>query len=118
MSKKKSSGGMGFRNVHDFNVALLGKQGWRLLHFAEKLVSRVYKARYYPHRSFFNAKLQLVFWQQDKERIHIAVMVCWMIWKHRNELVWNQHRSEITEAVESTYSILSQWDDVQDRTFD
>ncbi|XP_074341885.1 putative mitochondrial protein AtMg00310 [Apium graveolens] len=45
MSKKKSSGGMGFRKLHDFNIALIGKQGWRLLTHPEKLVSKVYKAR-------------------------------------------------------------------------
>lgn len=58
MCKKKSDRGMGFRNIHDFNIALLGKQGWRLLQFPEKLVSKAYKARYYPHGSFLNAKLE------------------------------------------------------------
>lgn len=43
--KRKSIGGMGFRSLRDFNVTLLGKQGWRLLQYPEKLVSRVYKAR-------------------------------------------------------------------------
>lgn len=57
MSKKKSMGGIGFRNVRDFNVALLCSQGWRLLRYPEKLVSRVFKARYYPTGSFFSAKL-------------------------------------------------------------
>lgn len=30
------------------NLALIGKQSWRLLQYPEKLVSKVYKARYYP----------------------------------------------------------------------
>ncbi|XP_074337470.1 uncharacterized protein LOC141674663 [Apium graveolens] len=57
MSKKKLEGGMGFRNVRDFNVGLLGNQGWRLLKYPNKLVNRVFKARYYPDRSFLNAKI-------------------------------------------------------------
>lgn len=48
---------MGFRNLHDFNIALLGKQAWRLLTLPNKLVSRVFKARYYPNESFLTAKL-------------------------------------------------------------
>ena len=66
----------------------------------------------------FSHWLQLVFQQQDTKQIHVTVMVCWMIWKHRNELVWNQRSLEITEVVESAYSILNQWKSVQDRTFD
>lgn len=62
--------------------------------------------------------LLLIFNQQKKENILTTVMTCWMIWKHRNELVWNQRRLEISEIVESAKSILNQWNSVQDRTFD
>lgn len=57
MSCRKSRGGMGFRNVHNFNLALLGSQGWRLLKYPNKLVSRVFKAKYYPKTSFLNAEI-------------------------------------------------------------
>lgn len=45
---KKSDGGLGFRNIHEFNIALLGKQGWRVIKHPNKLVRKVFKARYYP----------------------------------------------------------------------
>lgn len=32
-------GGLGFRRVHEFNLALLAKQGWRLLTDPSSLVS-------------------------------------------------------------------------------
>lgn len=39
-----------------FNIALLGKQAWRLVSCREKLVSCVFKARYCPHGIFLTAK--------------------------------------------------------------
>lgn len=57
MSKKKSIGGLGFRCVRDFNLALLGKQAWRLIKHPELLVSKIFKSRYYPDTSFLNANL-------------------------------------------------------------
>ena len=48
---------MGFQKLHEFNVAMLGKQGWRLLSEMSSLVARVLKARYYPNTSFLKAKL-------------------------------------------------------------
>lgn len=57
MSSPKADGGMGFRHLHDFNIALLGKQGWRLLTNPESLVAKVYKARYYPQGNFLSATL-------------------------------------------------------------
>ncbi|XP_060972201.1 uncharacterized protein LOC133038159 [Cannabis sativa] len=57
MCKPKSQGGLGFRNLYDFNVALLGKQGWRLIVQPHSLVSRVFKAKYYPNGTFLSAEL-------------------------------------------------------------
>lgn len=57
MCRKKASDGLGFRSIRDFNIALLGKQVWRLLMFPDRLVSKVYKARYYPHGSILKAKV-------------------------------------------------------------
>ena len=39
---------MGFKNLQAFNLAMLAKQGWRLLMNPNFLVARVYKAKYYP----------------------------------------------------------------------
>ena len=57
MCKSKSSGGMGFRNLQAFNLAMLAKQGWRLISNPNSLVAQIFKARYYPHGDIFHAKL-------------------------------------------------------------
>ena len=53
----KMGGGLGFRKLHDFNLALLGKQGWKFVTNPSSLVSQIYQARYYPNSSFFKANL-------------------------------------------------------------
>lgn len=42
----KGSGDLGIRQFRAFNLALLGKQAWRLMHNPQLLVSRMYKARF------------------------------------------------------------------------
>ncbi|CAN1844985.1 Transposon TX1 uncharacterized 149 kDa protein [Linum perenne] len=56
LSVAKDGGGMGFRNLMEFNKAMLGKQGWKLFTNPNTLVSRVYKAKYYPKEDFLRAK--------------------------------------------------------------
>ncbi|KAK4438731.1 putative mitochondrial protein [Sesamum alatum] len=57
MSKPKSVGGVGFRNLSTFNDALLAKKAWRLIQNPNSLVSRVFEAKYFPRTEFFHAKL-------------------------------------------------------------
>lgn len=48
-------GGLGFRQLREFNIAMLGKQAWRLINNANPLVTEIMKARYYPRTDFLNA---------------------------------------------------------------
>ncbi|XP_031130585.1 uncharacterized protein LOC116032236 [Ipomoea triloba] len=57
LCRPKKWGGMGFRNLHDFNLSLLCKQAWRLSQNPDSLASKIYKARYYPDSSFLAAKV-------------------------------------------------------------
>ncbi|XP_062086997.1 uncharacterized protein LOC133793717 [Humulus lupulus] len=57
LSTHKSKGGMGFCNLHDFNMALFSKQGWRLLCQPNTLVTRIFKARYFGGGNFLTAEL-------------------------------------------------------------
>lgn len=41
-------GGLGFRNLRDFNMVMLEKQIWRLHTNQHALISKVFKAKYYP----------------------------------------------------------------------
>ncbi|XP_048637537.1 uncharacterized protein LOC125609952 [Brassica napus] len=43
----KEEGGIGFHLIHEFNLALLAKQLWRLVQYPDSLVARVLRGRYY-----------------------------------------------------------------------
>ncbi|XP_060965585.1 uncharacterized protein LOC133034507 [Cannabis sativa] len=53
----KHKGGLGFRNLRNVNLSMLGKHGWRLLTNSSSLVVRVFQARYYPQGTFLDAEL-------------------------------------------------------------
>ena len=48
---------MGFRDLHAFNLAMLAKQAWRLIHHTHSLFYKVYKGRYFSRYSFMMAEL-------------------------------------------------------------
>ncbi|XP_074288312.1 uncharacterized protein LOC141613473 [Silene latifolia] len=57
LCKPKNRGGLGFLELHSFNLALLGKQSWRLLTERDSLMTRVLRGKYFPAGSFLTAPL-------------------------------------------------------------
>jgi hypothetical protein len=55
--KPKFNGGLGFRNMHLFNLAMLAKQGWRLHVNPSSLLSQCLKAKYYPHSDILHSQV-------------------------------------------------------------
>ncbi|KAL9813407.1 putative ribonuclease H domain, reverse transcriptase zinc-binding domain-containing protein [Arabidopsis thaliana] len=57
LSKPKSEGGIRFKDIEAFNIALLGKQLWRMVSRKDSLMARVYKSRYFRKTNPLNAPL-------------------------------------------------------------
>lgn len=53
MGRSKGVGGLGFRDLECFNLAMLTKQGWRFLHNQESLAAQIMQEKYYPNQTFW-----------------------------------------------------------------
>ena len=56
VSIPKCEGGLGFRDMEQFNQAMLVKQGWRLLYNPSSLCARVFKGKYFHSSDFMSAQ--------------------------------------------------------------
>ena len=56
LTASKKEGGMGFRDLRAFNLAMLAKQGWRMVQSNESLLYQCFKARYFLRSTFLEAK--------------------------------------------------------------
>lgn len=66
----------------------------------------------------FKEWMQLLCNDRNEFEVQNHAMICWQLWKNRNDIVWNQHDIDSLELVNSAYSVLNQWRFVQHNTFD
>ncbi|XP_042950188.1 uncharacterized protein LOC122282297 [Carya illinoinensis] len=57
ISYSKESGGLGFRDFRSFNLAMLSKQGWRILQNPSSLVSMILKQKYFRQTDLMGSTL-------------------------------------------------------------
>ncbi|KAH1107357.1 hypothetical protein J1N35_011125 [Gossypium stocksii] len=89
----KENGGLGFRNLSQFNVVLLAKQGWRLISYPSSLLARVLKAKYYPRSNFLKAQLETLpslTWKSIwAAKGLLKKGLCWRIRRGNKVSIWN-----------------------------
>jgi hypothetical protein len=56
MKLPKEEGGLCFRDLHSFNLAMLACQSWRLLQSPYYLCTQVLQAKYFPYGNLLAAK--------------------------------------------------------------
>uniref|UniRef100_A0A453RJT8 Reverse transcriptase zinc-binding domain-containing protein n=1 Tax=Aegilops tauschii subsp. strangulata TaxID=200361 RepID=A0A453RJT8_AEGTS len=55
LTKPKAHGGLGFRDMHGFNISMLSRQIWRLIQCPDSLCAKVLQARYFPNGQILEA---------------------------------------------------------------
>lgn len=87
-------GGMGFRDMHTIILAMLGKQGWRLMHHPDTLASKILKAKYFPVCSFMDARLgnspSLIWRSICEARKVLDKGLYWRVGDGRSIRVWQE----------------------------
>lgn len=72
MCDLKENGGLGFCCLEKLNLALLAKQGWRLIKYSNSLLARTLKAKYFRDGFFF----KILDWETH---LHILKRVCGLL---------------------------------------
>lgn len=87
-------GGLGFKDLVKFNYAMLARQVWRLLNDHSSLFYQVFKAKYFPTGSIFDAKASLgsYAWQTIlKSRKVIATGMPWIVGNGESILIYDDN---------------------------
>lgn len=65
MCSRKKDGGLGFRDLHIFNQAMLAKQSWRIIRRPNKILAKVLRGKYFKIGNFLNASHKLSYAYQS-----------------------------------------------------
>ncbi|XP_058784450.1 uncharacterized protein LOC131659256 [Vicia villosa] len=97
----KREGGLGFRDFRAFNMAMVAKQGWFLMNNMQALVSRFFKARYFPKTTFLDANLGYnpsFVWRSIWKAREVLTIGCrWSIGDEAEEILFVPLVEDVTE---------------------
>jgi len=93
--KSKLEGGMGFKSLRDFNLAMLAKQVWRFQVNPNALVSKCFRAKYYPNSGILQANIgsnPSYAWRSIYNAIWIIQKgSCWRIGNGQSVRIWEDN---------------------------
>ncbi|KAE8715683.1 G-type lectin S-receptor-like serine/threonine-protein kinase [Hibiscus syriacus] len=131
----KEYGGMGFRDLGKFNIALLASQGWRLLTNPGSLMMRTLHAKYYPNATFDKALLgwcpttfvpvvssivnsfEFVDWIDwlFQRTAGLVTTKLWAIWNARNKMLYENSIQRVEDVVTFIRSYVGEIDTISHR---
>ena len=89
----KREGGLGFRDLHCFNLAMLAKRAWRLIQHPDSLCAQVLAAKYSPHGKILKAttmKRISYSWRSILKGVKVLNEgVIWRVGNGLNINIWN-----------------------------
>jgi hypothetical protein len=93
MMKPKEDGGLGFRDLYSFNMAMLSRQSWRLLQAPDSLCSQVLRAKYFPDGNLLKASpvpgMSYV-WRSILKGLEVLKQgLIWRVGDGQNIEIWN-----------------------------
>jgi hypothetical protein len=93
LQKDKKDGGLGFRDIHAFNLAMLAKQCWRLWNRPESLCAKILKVKYYANSTILEAKPKRGMsytWKSIPRGLDVIKMgMIWRVGDGRNLKIWS-----------------------------
>jgi hypothetical protein len=93
LQKDKKDGGLGFRDIHVFNLAMLAKQCWCLWSRPNSLCARILKAKYYANSTILDAKPKRSMsntWRSILRGLEVMKMgMIWRVGDGRNLKIWS-----------------------------
>lgn len=93
--KSKHSGGVGFKILREFNLAMLAKQVWRFQTNPSSLITRCSKAKYFPHVDILQAPLgsnPSFAWRSIHNSIWAVLKgSCWRIRDGNTAKIWGDN---------------------------
>ena len=91
LCKPKCQGGLGFKDIENFNLAMLGKQVWWLLHNKDSLFYKVFKSKYFHNCSILDDGVKLkgsYAWQSILKAFRIVTLGSrWRIGDEKSVLI-------------------------------